>query len=328
MPTTYFETAELVGVESGGVRIAFDRRTGRLASLRNRQTQDEYLKEPRDTGNPFRVYTDFIRPFELEDDPADIARVALDPESCRLVSAERSDEAHAAGLKLVYRDRADQWEIRLGVMPADAGSSQWTLEVVNIGNVPRKVMVDFPLVHRVCLGKSRDSNIATFLDQAGYVSPASRHRGGTYGNGGEWSMQWHCVYDPDSGGALGLIVKDPDVRNKRLGEGSPSLRVSTFPEHELGPGERLSLPPVQLLVYQGDWRRTAREYGAWFAQAFQILPPPEWLRRCDGWLGRWFGKRGGATQSGACQLDSFRDLPNLYVSSATMDACRLRLAEL
>ena len=69
----FIDTADQIGIESAEMRIVFDRRSGCLSSLRNQTTQDDYLKEPVNRGNPFRLYSDFIRPFELEDDPADIA---------------------------------------------------------------------------------------------------------------------------------------------------------------------------------------------------------------------------------------------------------------
>jgi len=312
---THIDTCDLLGFESPEARIAFDRKGGWLVTLWNHLTGDEYLKDPRKIGNPFRAHTDFIRPFELEDDPADIARTALDPFSCRLVSTAFEDGRGASGLKMVYRDRADHWEIHLGVALSQAGSSEWTLDVINVGADPDEVMVDFPFFERLCLGPTRSKNLATVLDQAGHIAPAGDHPGGIYGNGGKWSMQWHCAFDPDSGSALGLIIKDPDVRNKRLGNDSPSVRVSAFPAVELKPGERLSLPPAEILIYRGDWRRTAKEYYAWFANAFRPLKPPDWLRRSDGYTGDWFGKRGGASMPGATQMDSFRDLPEAYRQS-------------
>ncbi len=309
------DTAELIGLESEEARIAFDRATGRLVSLRNNIVQDEYLKEFQEAGNPFRVYTDFVRPFELADDPADIARTALDPFCCRLVSAACEQRQGGQAVVLIYRDRAEKWELRLEVALAAGGSSEWNLQVTNVGTEAGQVIVEFPYLDRVCLGASRRKNLATVLEQAGYIAPSYHHPGGIHGNGGEWSMQWHCVYDPDSGGALGLIVKDSEVRNKQLRADSPSLRISTFPEQEVKPGDGLALPPVQLLVYRGDWRATARAYRAWFAVAMQPVAPAEWLRRCDGWAGRWFGKRGGAAMGGSTQMDSFRDLPNAYLDS-------------
>lgn len=313
--TTHIDTSELLGIESPEARIAFHPEDGRLVTLCNHLTGDEYLKDPRKVGNPFRVYTDFIRPFELEDDPADIARTALDPFSCRLVSTAFEDWPGGSRLKMVYRDQANHWEVHLTVALSARGSSEWILDVINMTAGPREIMVDFPFFERLCLGQTRRTNLATVLDQAGHIAPAGDHPGGIYGNGGEWSMQWHCVFDPDSGSALGLIIKDPEVRNKRLGDDSPSIRVSTFPAHELQSGERLSLPPAQVIIYQGDWRRTAKEYRAWFAEALRPLEPPEWVRRSDGYTGEWFGKRGGASMPGARQMDSFRDLPEAYRQS-------------
>ena len=311
-PVTRIDTADLVGLETPEVRIAFERTHGRLVSLYNHLTKDEYLKEPQQHGNPFRIYTDFIRSFELGDDPSEIARTALDPASCRLVAVEFGDDPNLPGLGLSYRDEAQHWQMHLGVKPSAGESSEWTLEVVNIGTAAGSIIVDFPHFDRGWLGQVRQKNLATVLEQAGHIARAMDHPGGVYGDGGHWSMQWHCIFDPDSGSALGLIIKDPDVRNKQLGEGCPSVRIITFPEHKLLPRECLSLPPVQLLLYRGDWRHTAREYRKWFALAFRPLEPPDWARRSDSYTGGWFGKRGGASMQGATEMDSFRDLVRVY----------------
>jgi len=312
----YVETDDQIGIESDEMRIVFDRHTGCLSSLRNRVTQDEYLKELKKPGNPFRLYSDLVRPFELEDDPADIAATASDPRSCRVVSASRVERDAGRGIRLVSRDSANRWETRLEVVAASASSAAWTLEVVNAGSKPAKLMVDFPHLNRVWPGKSRWKNLATAQDQAGYISPAADYKGGIYGNSHEWSMQWYAVFDPQSGGGLGLIVEDPDVRNKRLWVGASSLRVTSFPAQELKPGESLRLPPVLIKIYRGDWRPTAQEYRAWFAQAFAAPEPPEWFRHSDSWTGKWFGKRGGACMPGAVPMDSFRDVWEAYLPNA------------
>jgi len=309
----YIDTADQIGIESAEMRIVFDRRSGCLSSLRNQATQDEYLKEHGTRGNPFRLYSDFVRPFELEDDPADIAATATDPRFCRVVSASRVERATGRGIRLVSRDAANRWETRLEVVATNASSAEWTLEVVNVGPKPAKVMVDFPFLNRIWPGKSRRKNLATVLDQAGYVGLAQDCKGGIYGNGHEWSMQWHAVFDPDSGGALGLIIQDPDVRNKRLWAGSALLRVTSFPAQDLQPGQSLVLPPVLIRIYRGDWRPVAQEYRNWFAKAFAPPALPEWFRHSDGWTGEWFGKRGGALMPGAVPMDSFRDLWQAYL---------------
>ena len=313
MPLTHIDTPEGLGLESPEARILFERQTGRLISLRNNLVRDEYLKHIQGAGNPFRVYTDFTRPFEMQDDPADLARVALDPFSCRLVSATFEDPPNGVGLRMVYRDAQDHWEMRFAVALYQAGASEWNLEVANIGGAPGQLMVDFPYFDFVCLGESRPKNRATILNQVGHIGPSRGHPGGVYGNGGEWSMQWHCIFDPDSKAALGLVVKDPEVRNKRLRVDTPAIRISTFPEQTLKPGESLALPPLSLFIYRGHWRRTALEYRAWFAEAFKPIEPPDWLRRSDGYTGGWVGKRGGASMPSATQMDSFRELPDAYL---------------
>ena len=312
----YIDTADRIGIESPEMRIVFDRHNGWLSSLRNQVTQDDYLKEHANRGNPFRLYSDFIRPFELEDDPADIAATISDPRFCRVVSVSRVERGTGRGIRLVSRDAANRWEARLEVIATNASSAEWTLEVVNIGTAPAKVMVDFPFLNRVWPGKSRRKNLATVQDQAGYIGLAQDYKGGVYGNGHEWSMQWHAVFDPDSGGALGLIIQDPDIRNKRFWAGSALLRVTSFPAQELQPGQSLVLPPAWIKIYRGDWRPVAREYRTWFANAFAPPAPPDWFRHSDGWTGDWFGKRGGAIMSGAIAMDSFRDLPTAYLPNA------------
>ena len=52
------DTVERVGLENGLVRIEFDRTSGELVSLRNLDTDDEYLKDTGGHGNPFRAYVD------------------------------------------------------------------------------------------------------------------------------------------------------------------------------------------------------------------------------------------------------------------------------
>ncbi|MHB8522911.1 MAG: hypothetical protein ACYDH9_19420 [Limisphaerales bacterium] len=120
------------------MRIVFDRRNGCLSSLRNQATQDDYLKEHGNRGNPFRLYSDFIRPFELEDDPADIAAIITDPRFCRVVSASRMERGTGRGIRLVSRDAANRWETRLEVVATNASSATWTLEVVNVASRRRR----------------------------------------------------------------------------------------------------------------------------------------------------------------------------------------------
>ena len=309
----YIDTADQIGIESEEMRLAFDRRTGRLVALLNKATQDDYLKEQGNHGNPFRLYSDFIRPFELEDDPGSIAATVIDPRSCRVTSVSRQEGSTGPGFRLVAQDPSNRWETRLGVVATSADTTEWALEVVNVGSEPAKLMVDFPYLNRVWPGTNRRKNLATAQHQAGYVAPVEDCNGGIYGNGHEWSMQWHAVFDPDSGSALGLIIKDPEVRNKRLWAGAASLRVTTFPPQELKPGQSLRLPPALIMIYRGDWRPVTREYRTWFGQAFAPPSLPEWFRRSDGWTGEWFGKRGGACMPGAVAMDSFRDLAKAYL---------------
>jgi len=120
---------------------------------------------------------------------------------------------------------------------------------------------------------------------------------------------------------LGLIVMDPEIRNKKLVLARPCLSVQYFPPQTLAPGETLTMPPVRVLIHEGDWRRTARRYAAWFDKTFQQATPPRWFLECNSWDGQWLAKKsddppmflGAWPGSGGTalmrQLSDFRDLP-------------------
>ena len=73
---------------SDTLELGFDGLTG-LISVRNKGAGNEYLNGPETEGNPFRVYHDFDREFEISapkgrtpnkaDLPGDISRMAFSP---------------------------------------------------------------------------------------------------------------------------------------------------------------------------------------------------------------------------------------------------------
>jgi len=295
--------------------IEFDPTTGALLGLENLPLQDQVLKGDHALAAPFRVHADFAAEWLLDTDPEVAAQVHLGPGDLPLARVERGKARGGEALTLTYEGGGLQCVLRVTLAAGD-GDSQWTLAVRNTGDQPRAVVLDFPRLDGVRLGPPGAPNLQTVLNQAGYIAPAWSHGGGVYGNGGQWSMQWHALYDPQSGSALGLIVEDPAVRNKRLVLAEPSITVRSFPPRVLAPGETLELPPVRLLLYQGDWKRAARAYARWYAQAFTHAQPPQWFRECDGCDGRHFKKRTpGAVPDygGQFLLDSFRELPAAHL---------------
>ena len=291
--------------------VDFDRQTGALLRVENVPLRDQVLKGLARPGGPFCVHADFAEEWLLDSDPRTAARVHLGPGTIPMVAA--SHRGHT--LRVTYA--GEGLTCVLGVaLPGDSCASEWRLSVTNVGPEPRNVMVDFPWLDGVRLGPPGSRNMQTVLNQAGYVADAWSHGGGVYGNGGQWSMQWHALFDPASRSALGLLVQDPHVRNKRLALPEPSIAVRYFPPQTLQPGETLDLPPVKLLVYEGDWRPTARAYAGWYSQALHPVKPPQWVVECDMCEGRHFLKRTPGAQpdyGGRCFLDSFRDLPAAHL---------------
>ena len=152
-------------------------------------------------------------------------------------------------------------------------------------------MCSFPLLSGLRLG-SGDGNLMVVNDQAGYVLPLWAHSGGTYGNARYMSMQWGCVFDERSRDAFGFIVRDPDIRNKQIRYLEPSIEVSYFPPFSIPPGETVTFPEVEIMVYAGDWKRAAQRYRHWFSGNVGSVRHADWARRIDGHGAGWFEKRG------------------------------------
>ncbi|UCH35474.1 MAG: hypothetical protein JSV65_03745, partial [Armatimonadota bacterium] len=292
-------------------RIEFDTATGALRRIVNREAADECLKSPRSNTIPFRIYADFTKEYELGDDPAAISRSVIQPGSCQLRELTRYKNT----LGLCYAgDGLEAW-LRV-TLPRGTGVSDWSLRVTNRGTDPRDVMVSFPCLDGVRLGPEGATNLATAMNQAGAITPAWAHSGGVVGNGGQVSMQWHSIWDPESRSALGLIMMDPDAQPKMLVLSEPSVEVRHFPPRTLAPGESMELPAARILVYRGDWRPAARAYRKWFSRAYKLVKPPAWFRTSNGCEGRHFKKGGpGVTpdHGGQFCLDTFAQLPAAHL---------------
>jgi hypothetical protein len=303
--------AEDLAVQNDYCRIEFDPGTGGLSAIINRVIPDECLKGVSPGASPFRIYSDLTKEYELGDDPAAISRWTMQPASARLTDVRQTGTA----LTLTYSQ--DGIEARMTVTIArDSGQSDWSLRVTNRGRESRDIMVTFPCFDGVRLGRQGAVNLATAMNQAGTITPAWAHGGGVIGNGGQMSMQWHAIWDPDSRSALGLIMMDPQVQPKILSLREPSIEVRYFPPRKLKPGESMNLPASRVLVYRGDWHPAARAYHAWYTTAYTLVTPPAWFRESDGCEGRHFKKGGAgvaADYGGQFVLDSFTELPAAHL---------------
>jgi len=315
--------ADTVGLRNDFCAIEFDRGTGVLKGIENVALKDQILKSKTTDRTPFRVYADFAKDWYLND-PEKAAQVKLGPEGLRLSDAVNRKTPEGEELRLVYDGGGFQCTLNV-VLEEKSGESVWSLSVRNTGKARRMVQVEFPRFDGVQLGDASATNRETVLDMAGLIGDAwANNAGGVYGTAdahGKWSMQWHALFEPKSQSAFGLIVMDPEVRNKRLDLVKPNISVQYYPPHSLAPGKTLDLPAIKVLVYRGDWKHAARAYRKWFTGAFKLATPPKWFHECNSLEGKWLSKRspkppqflGGWAGSGGTelmmQLDDYSGLP-------------------
>jgi Domain of unknown function (DUF6259) len=325
--TRFIDTPSEVGLENESVRIAFDAQTGELVSLKNVVRGDEYLKDRAHNGGPFRIFSDFHGDFDVSAkgdpvDPAEIAGSIIDPLKCRLLSRSFRRTLSGLALELTYEDTTRRWRADLEVwLPDQGNASEWNLGISNISPVATVQMAAFPDISGFRLGQDGSTNLQTVERGGGAFAPAwpeGKGQGkGIYGNGGRASMQWHALFDRKMGEHLGLIVQDPEIRNKWFHFPKPRVQVVYFPAETLAPGQSWKAPVTLLMIGTGDWKPVARAYRAWFSEAFKMVETPEWVKALDGWLGAWFAKKGGLKpkdggQGLAHPLNSFTELPEIY----------------
>ena len=314
--------ASPLSIENTYCRIEFDGGSGHLLSLLNRPLNDQVLKRAESPGLPFRLYMDLQKEFRIDlndkcqlvfQDPGAICKQVVGPDGCRLMKASGDQD-----LALTYQ--ADALEIRLGVvLDDDSGASTWSLEIENTGSAPCSFLPSFPRFDGIGLGPDPAGNLATAMDQGGVTVPAWERPGGVLGESNQMSMQWHAVWDPASHSALSLIFMDPATRPKRIAVAEPAIELHYFPPVTLRPGETHRMPAVRIETYEGDWRPAARRYRAWFRTAYSCPPPPEWFRKCSGYMGVHF-RKGNPEEApdygGQFVMESFRELPRVHLASA------------
>lgn len=147
----------------------------------------------------------------------------------------------------------------------------------------------------------------------------ARFNGGGYGGGnlgirydaatftypGSMQMGWMDVYNPKAGIGYYYANQDPETRLTLLEvelhpfSKSASVRDS-WPAPEETSGEPIGMTagwvnfpyvehgtfsagPVALQVHSGDWHAASHIYRSWFDQHFNIVRPPDWLRKENAW---------------------------------------------
>ena len=323
-------TETTVGIANDNLAMAFDVHSGALVSLRNLATGDEYLKDAGAEGNPFRVWTGMTEPFQLrasqahhhilEAAPEPSGGEPIEPANCRLVDRSFERVPGAGVLRTVLHHSTSKLRFELQVrLPDEDIAADCMLTVRNDGDQAKSIMTAFPYLNGLRLGVQRESNLAVRLDQTGAANqPAWVDTGGIYGTR-QMSMQWQAVYEPTKDEGLGLIVMDPNIRNKMIRRFPPAgMSVSYFPPQTLNPGEEHRYPAVRLLVHRGDWRVTARQYRSWFEKSFNFRKLPRWLDEVDLYYGPHIPKPKVVAEAKLHPetpevFTSFRKFPLLYL---------------
>ncbi len=308
---TSLHSNDEITLENSFCRITFDHTSGILKGITNKSLHDDCLKQA--AGSlPFRIYMDFNKEYELGDDPAAISRTVLSPDNCQIKPVRQSENR----LSLLYS--ANNLEIELSIaLEKDSGNSDWSLRICNTGSESRPILPVFPWLGGVHPGDAAAPNLATVMNQAGTYGPAWQHHGGYCGNGGQWSMQWHALWEPATRSAFGLILMDPEAKAKQLRLKKPTIEVAYFPPITLAPGASYELPPARLLVYAGDWRLAARAYRNWYDTALPHAELPQWFKDSDMLDGRHFAKGVPGSQPAygvQTLLERFSELPRAHLS--------------
>jgi len=295
--------------------ITFSRKTGELLGIRNVPLNDPVLKGSPSFGTPFRIHTDFSGEWLLNTDAEKAAQTHLGPEGLAVTNVRRSMDATWDSLHLTYTGGGLECVLRIA-LEFGTGDSTWTLSVKNTGTEPRDFFVEFPRFEGVQPGSDDAKRKQTVLNQAGWIGEAWKGGGGIYGNGGQWSMQWHALFDPASHSSFGFIVMDPELRNKRLALNKPRIAIQYFPPKKLAPGETVALPPVWLSIRKGDWKHIAKAYAVCYEKPMPHAEPPQWFRESDLIDGEHFKKKGkNPADQGLFVLDDFRQLPAAVIQS-------------
>jgi hypothetical protein len=219
------KTAERIGLANGLMSIEFDSKTGELVSLKNLETKDEYLKDLGGGGNPFRAYIDCNElPFELTHPWPDmnppvegvLGGKLIDGSDCQLKSSAFEKQEGATVLRLEMQHAAPKLMFKVEVRMTDKEPLvSVSLTVSNNGDAKHLVMMGWPYLTGIGLGKDRETNLGVRLREFGQSrAPAWTLNGDIYARG--WSGQWNAAYEPKMDEGIGMIIKDPEVIDKLI----------------------------------------------------------------------------------------------------------------
>ncbi|WP_341215999.1 DUF6259 domain-containing protein [uncultured Wocania sp.] len=271
----------LIGLQNKSLSVVFNKQSGQLVSMINKNTNDNYIKTP-NGGNIFRFFVNTASMPRLRSGAqnSDYGGVILDPSSCKLDTFKiiKKDESNELVLNYVYEKLNIQIKLQLE-LHNHKDNFDASIAITNTGKEAFTGYLAFPYLTGVCLGEDKSTNLAVNMWDRGYPGAKAWERplGGVYGK--NVSMQWQTVYEPEGKQGLAFITMDKDFSNKVL---------STFPEGGMSslyfdkkviePSKTREWPSARFVVYNGNWRTAAKAYNNWFENNVQTRKIPEWYK--------------------------------------------------
>lgn len=245
--------------------FCFDKRTGAMTAMVNKLKNDNYLKCAADGMRFLKIHSG--------DSKKEIA--------FRLVANRIVEKAGSKTLYLKLLNTEENLEAKVGIRSpgGDAASSEWSMELTNLGKKSRKIDVSFPHFQGI-----------TLVDDEGEMVGVA---------------QWLAQVNRNHAAGIGIFVKDKTCLKSSVGFG-PSVRHKGI---ELQPGKKVKLSSVQVTINDGNWKEIASSYHDWFKKEVGLADSPKWFSK---------GKYKGIGIRYGCQnrgnnvfIHHFSDLPKL-----------------
>ena len=271
-----------IGLENELLYIGFDNKSGKLISLINKITKDNYIKKTGD-GNIFRLYinTKTMPDLVAGAHKYDYGGTVIEPSSLKLENYRFSDNGYSKSITLNYNSKKIPVNIILEiVLPDSSNYFDSHLEVENLGVSPFSIYTAFPYLAGICLGDNPGANLAVNIWDRGYpgIDAWGKPSGGVYSR--DVSMQWQCVYEPSLKQGLAFIAMDSLFLNKILTcfpEGG--MTSFYFDKKIIESGAKQKWPSSRIIVFNGNWRIAALEYKKWFSANIKTQEIPKWYKK-------------------------------------------------
>ncbi|WP_223551915.1 DUF6259 domain-containing protein [Aestuariivivens sp. NBU2969] len=275
------DNENFIGLQNKSLSVVFNKQSGQLVSVTNKNTNDNYIKTP-NGGNIFRFFVNAKAMPRLKagSQHNDYGGVIIDPSTCKLDTFEiiKKEVSNVLVLNYLFENLNVQIKLQLELFN-DANNFDAHIAVTNAGKESFSGYLAFPYLTGICIGEDKSANLAVNMWDRGYPGAKAWERplGGVYGK--DVSMQWQTVYETEGKQGLAFITMDKDFSNKVLStfpEGGMSSLY--FDQKVIEPSKTNAWPSARFLVYNGNWRTAAKAYNNWFDNNVQTRNIPEWYK--------------------------------------------------